>query len=299
MADGRRSLGDVPRVWERKKVPRYGLSKKLQANCWLQYSMLQCESMTAFEAALYNCRVNSRLLEKWKKGLHHPTRASALRIEEVAPGGLELYDLPLWRLLENEPIGLKEIDRLMAPFRTPARYWWSHYSFPNDEELQRTHRYGGVTVADDIDGLFQRGDIYGFTAIVAAVRRSEVRGDPTHGEACAFMYRALPSLYKLPWFSSQRVLLEACVNALRARVWMSLMKFDVDWDVINRQATDSGFEPKRELRRRDPFMGRFIPLEDPIMYAEWIPGAEVKRQRLLEAAAIERSRQPQLSSPVS
>ena len=291
MDEGRRSLGDLLKKWNRDADPRYGPSDHLRSNCWIEFAIQRCGSQQAFADELYGDKVDSKLVGKWLKGLHVPTRSSAKKLEKKARGVLALYDLPLWKLLQNRPMGIKEINRLMAPFRTDPNCVWQYWSFPNDEELAREFRYGGVTARADLDGLFQRGDIYGFTAIVAAVRTYEVQGDGLHGEACAAMYRALPALYKLPWFASQREALEACLSALRVRVWSSALKFDIDWDVINRQTADPEFQPKRELRKREPYTLRFQELEDPILYAEWIPGAEVKRLRLLKEAAAERRRQ--------
>jgi hypothetical protein len=291
MADGRKSLKDILNAWEGQKPPRHGPSEHLQANCWLQFAIHQCGSLSAFSKAFYGDKEDSKLITKWLNESHLPTRSSVLKLQDVAPGGLGLHDSPLWKLLRDRPMGLKEIDRLMAPFRMKPECWWQYWSFPNDDDLRESGRYGGVTNRHDTNGLFQRGDIYGFTAIVAAVRTYEVLGDPLHTGACAYMYRALPSLYKLPWFASQRNLLESCLKAIRARVWMSFMNFDIDWDVINRQSADPEFEPKRELRKRDPVTWRFQQLEDPILFAEWIPGREVKRRKLMREAAAERRKQ--------
>ncbi len=296
MAQGRRSPGDILRSWEHRKPPKYGPHDHLQTSCCMQFAIHACGSETELSKKFYGEKDASGLVSKWLHGTHVLSRNSAENLEECAPGVLALYDLPLWALLENRPMGLKEIDRLTAPFRVASK--WLFWSFPNDDELIATHRYGGVMVRDDVDGLFQRGDVYGFTAIVAAVRASESEGDPDHSLACAFMYRALPSIYKLPWIVSQRKQLESCLKALRGRVWMSYMNFDIDWDVIDRQTADPLFEPKRELRKREPITRRFQTLEDPILYAEWIPGAEAKRLRLLKEAAAERRRAKRLNKRV-
>ena len=295
MGQGRRSPGNILRSWDHRKPPKYGPHDHLRTSCCLQFAIHAYGSETALSKKFYGEKDASGLVNKWLHGAHVLTRNSAENLEECAPGVLALYDLPLWALLENRPMGLKEIDRLIAPFRAAPEFWWLFWTFPNDDELRETHRYGGVMIRDDVDGLFQRGDLYGFTAIVAAVRASETEGDPDHSLACAFMYRALPSIYKLPWIVSQRKQLESCLMALRGRVWMSYMNFDVDWDVIDRQAADPNFEPKRELRKRDPITLRFQQLEDPILYAEWIPGAEAKRLRLLNEAVAERKGQKHLA----
>lgn len=293
MDEGRRSVGDMLKMWnrDRDKDPRYGPSDHLRSNCWIAFVMQHCGSLEAFADALYEGKADSKLIGKWRKGTHVPTRSSALKLEKIAPGGIALFDLPLWKLLENRPLGIKEIDRLMSPFRYDPKCWWQYWSFPNDFEPGRELRSGGLMIRHDLDGLFQRGDIYGFTAIVAAVRTCEAQGDALHGEACAAMYRALPALYKAPWFAGQRELLESCLHQIRSRVWSSLIKFDIDWDVINRQVEDPEYEPKRELRKRDPVTLRFQDLEDPILYAEWIPGTEAKRLRLRREAAAERRKQ--------
>ena len=299
MFEGRRSVGDILKEWTHEVDPRYGSSERLRSNCWIDFMIHRCGSLQEFAKKLYGEKADSKLVGKWLKGLHVPTRSSALKLEKTVPGGLALFDLPLWQLLKNRPMTIKQIDHLMAPFRTDPKCRWQYWSFPNDFEPGRELRFCGVTFRNDLDGLFQRGDIYGFTAIVAAVRAFEVQGDELHGEACAAMYRALPALYKLPWFARQRELLEACIQAIRLRVWSSVLHFDIDWDVINRQMADPEFEPKRELRKRDPYTLRFNQLEDPILYAEWIPGVEAKRLRLLKEAAAERRAQRSVARKTS
>lgn len=69
----------------------------------------------------------------------------------------------------------------------------------------------------------------------------------------------------------------------------SAFMFDVDWPVIWRQVDDPAHEPNRLKRPRNPATGRFVDIEDPIMDAQIIPGAEVrKKERAREARAAKR-----------
>lgn len=262
----------------RKQSPRHDLAARLQAGVWLQYAIHKLGSAAELAKVVCRDREDSHLVAKWQKAIHLPSRSTVRKLERLVQGGLALFDLPLWKLLENRRLDLKQIDRLMSPFRSGRNDGDGYWKFPNDDELRESGRFGGIWWRDELEQLRQRGDIYGFTAIVAAVRTLEVYGADSHCEACAYTYRMLPSLYKFPWFASQRHLLEPCLDTLRRRSRMCWVRFDVDWDVINRQTLDPAFEPKRELRKIDPADLRYVDLEDPILYAEWIPGKKVKRR---------------------
>jgi len=265
----------------------------------LSYVLYQCETIQKLEDAIYKGKTKSKLIGKWLSGKNQVGRRSAEKPEKIAPGALAFFDLPLWSLLEDRMMGAQDVDKLMVQFRwpNPRPAFGPYWSFPNDQDMLRQHRYGGTVIRADTDGLFQRGDLYGFTAIVAAVRHAEAADPMRHTAACADMFRCLPALYKLPWFEQHRALLESCVHAIRSRVWVSLVAFDVDWDVINRQTADVEYQPKRELRMRDPLTWAFKALEDPILPSEIIPGTLVHKKALARSRSRDSKGRSSLSTP--
>ena len=64
--------------------------------------------------------------------------------------------------------------------------------------------------------------------------------------------------------------------------------FDVDLDIIWRQADDPNHQPLRERRARDPITNRFADIEDPILHAKIVAGMEVRRKELKQKARRER-----------
>lgn len=281
------------------KPSKVGPHDMLRSSCWLSYVLYQCGTMKALEEVIYEGHTTSKLIGKWLSGKTQVSRRSAEKTVTIAPGSLDFFDLPLWNLLEDRMMEPQDVGRMMQRYRWPnphpmfGPYWW----FPNDDDMLRQRRYGGTVIRADTDGLFQRGDLYGFTAIVAAVRHAESEDPMDHVAACANMYRCLPSLYKMPWFATNRVLLESCLHAIRARVWMSRVAFDIDWNVINRQVLDVEYQPKRELRMRDPVTWEFKALEDPILPSKIIPGAVVRKRELARDRSRDRSARAAPTTP--
>jgi hypothetical protein len=116
------------------------------------------------------------------------------------------------------------------------------------------------------DALMQRGDIFGFMAILATVREAEATGNgESHFVFCADLYRAIPAILKFPWLNEHFELFKECIVSIHHRMWTSRLLFSVDWEVIQRQILDPTFETERDRRRRDPESFRFIELEDPIV----------------------------------
>lgn len=82
---------------------------------------------------------------------------------------------------------------------------------------------------------------------------------------------------------------------MRSRVFLSGLLYDVDLDIILRQADDPSHQPWRELRKRDPQTQRFVDIEDPIQPAEIVGGFQV-RERAAKAQARRAARRNRVSS---
>jgi hypothetical protein len=247
------------------RTPRW---KQLRGMVWLDYAIHRSEITGSEFASRYLRSPSGRqtdALQRWLTGKAHPERVSAIKLERVLPGTLEVFDWPLFPLLDRAELSEAKIASLMARFVK-----WAYppgltcFEFPNASPIVWT---GDSTLA------VARGGIWGLTLAIWAARQAEVRFDEhAHLEHCHNMYRALPKVLQNPWVTRARPLLKECLEDVRSGFLYSKMMFDVDWDVINRQVADPTFEPCRERRPRDPRTLRFVDIEDPILPAIVIPG---------------------------
>ena len=119
---------------------------------------------------------------------------------------------------------------------------------------------------------------------------SEAGEEPDHHYVASMdVYRATPAALKEPWLAPHADQLFSLLEIIRSRVISTYLMFDIDLDIIKRQATDPTHEPLREYRPRDPMTHRFIDLEDPILSARLIPGKVWRdQQRHREARRVAR-----------
>lgn len=251
------------KVWLDHAVRRSGL-------CWPDFA----------KSCVYRGRARSSLAEKWRQGKALPTRLSAQRIERLLPGTLAVFDSPLFPLLEDRPFTVQELQKLFAPYRE-ARVPLVIWRFPNDDELRERRHWVPTLVERDTSSLVRRGDVWGFIAALWVARMSEAQGESNdHYMAFMDIYRAAPAALKEPWLASHADQLINLLETLRFREPATFPMFDVDLDIIKRQAADPSHEPIREYRPRDPLTHRFVEIEDPVLPAHWIPGT-VWRDRQL------------------
>ncbi len=292
----RKSYIDVIRKMARNPVSEVAAAHRFRGQVWLGYCQLlaRCPWKEFVKTYVYRQRARSGIAEKWRSGQVLPTRQSAQRVERLLPGTLNVFDSPLFVLLEDRPFTTRELDKIFAPYRAPKTSKYPvAWEFPNDSELRERGHWVLTMVARDTDSFVRRGDLWGFIAALWVVRYSEARGDQDfHIEACKDMYRAMPAALKEPWLAPYSDELFNLLEIVRRRSLYSLAMFDVDMDIIKRQAADPTHEPLRELRPVDPETHRFISIEDPVLKACLIPGKEFRdKQRRNEARRAHRRSQ--------
>lgn len=208
------------------------------------------------------------LVYKWETGKTLATLRSVKRISKELPETLDTYNLPLFSLLENRRLSSAQVRKLLQGYLSTDE-WLFPYAFPNDDELRKQHRFVPTLALDDSKSLFARGDIYGFTVILALVWEAEAKGGAAeHWMHAANLYRAIPNVCRIPWFRRNLSLLRECVETIHCRgsVPHALLEFDVDWNVIQNQIEAPTHETIREKRSRDPVTLRYVDLEDLIRY---------------------------------
>ncbi|WP_332940343.1 hypothetical protein [Lysobacter sp. CCNWLW3] len=204
---------------------------------------------------------------------------SARSLERRVPGTSKYFQLPFYELMANEPTSVRHVRRIIDRYR--SRSTGGHvWKFPDGAETFTMLR-------DDTGPLVARGDIWGFFGIVALVKLAEANSDAiAHAERCKDLYRAMPAVLKAPWTAPARELLRQCVEGMQARMPLSLLLFDVDWEIIDALAANPMYQPAREKRSRDPETLRFVEHDDPILDSVWISGLSAREiARQMQAAA--------------
>lgn len=232
--------------------------------------------------AIYKDRDHSGLHEKWLTGKTALSRVSAEKLDRIALGTLEVFDLPLFPLLSDLPMSEEDVFDLLSTYRRArdSSAGPMPWKFPDEPERLERRDFSPVMSVTDTASLFLYGTAHSFSALLGIVRVAESRRDiELHVRASQDLYRALPFILRAPWFKESREELIALLDRLRSKVPLSARLFDVDWDVVSRQETDVAISLCRWKRPRCPDTGRFVDLEDPILPAEIIPGVEAKRRR--------------------
>jgi hypothetical protein len=250
----------------------------LRGRAWFDYAVWSSKLSPEHFAKqfIYRGRSRSHLIERWRSGKTLPSRLSAVAVDKYLPGTLEIFDSLLFRFLEDRAMSEKDVIKLLEPYKAPSgsSYEWA---FPNDWEPGVKRHWVPIALEFDTAALARRGDVWGFIAILGLVRLAEARGDAAlHNEACMDMYRALPAMLKLPWLLLHVDLLKQCLHQIRERELFSTMMFDVDWDVITRQAADPSYDPILERRPSELIDDQFTGIEDPVLPARLISGTRAR-----------------------
>lgn len=278
------ALADLVLALTNKKRARvgewHGLRTALTLSCAQHKTGFTLAGLA--EKSIYVSRTRSGLHEKWADGQAMLSRISAMKLEKIAAGTLETFDLPLAPLLAKEPLSEARIYKLLSRYRRgpEGSDGLLPWRFPDEAERMKKKDFNLITSVTDTTNLFLYGTPHSFSVLLGLARLAESRRDlMLHVRAFQDIYRALPFVLQIPWFSENRSKLIDLLHKTRCRMPLSAILFDVDWEVISRQEKDPSIELCRWQRPRCPTTGRYVDLEDPIVEAEIVPGLEVKRRK--------------------
>lgn len=282
------SLADILRTCSKSPLDTKQL-RDARGGAWLGHSLhLSGLELTAFtKKYIVRNRTRSNLVRKWQRGEAAPSELTVATVEESLPGSRWIYDLPLWELLRNEPISSQRLRTIAAGLTANPgiHMWW----FPGDDARFAQAKIPFATYPDT-DPLVARNDVWGLVGCVLKTRLCEQdRAMGEHLNESMNMFRALPGALKTPGFRPYAQELFSSLMDLRSRVFLSTLLYDVDLDVILRQADDPTHQPWRDFFKRDPQTDRIIDIEDPILFADIVPG-RVARDRAARALASRASR---------
>lgn len=235
---------------------------------------------------------------EWAKGKHTISANTVMRICKNRPDLYELYFLPLWPLLYVKSIYTKKkLNGLISTLTSgnPMSFW----SFPNDWTC--THDFDQLPAAtkriskpptkempdwyfpndgkynghlpltppldkNDSEHLYQRGDIFGFIAILALIREAETSHDM---EACLKhlrnAFKALPSIGRLRPFKNYWRSIGTQLSRFQFKHSVLMNAFLPNWEIMEKQVNGELHITKREHCNKSPYDGRFMLPEEPLI----------------------------------
>lgn len=206
----------------------------------------------------------SGIVLKWLKGEHSVKESRVTTIASIFSGSDLVYKLPIFKLLKDKPLTRPELSRIMKPYISSFGGFecWDFAHPPMQKENM------GVPFPPcwiyDTEALIERGDIWGFTAILYLVRMAEAeRNAIDHLEYMKCLYRALPGLCRNILFYRRWKDTYQCVKHIHYREPTSVLLMRPIDSVLERQILSNEHITRRVFRPRNPRTWRYIELELP------------------------------------
>ena len=225
---------------------------------------------TRLEEEIASNSERSGLVRKWRNGSHCVTERKVLQIARLFPGSEEIFQLPLFVLLENRSISRKELLRIMKHYVNPGdpfRFW----QLPKNFKERTDGTDMPVPLEDYLDCLYERGGIFSFISILYIVRRAEAEGNHLlHIEAVRYAYKSFPSLARHPDFITHWREILSAFEKVHWRLITTGLLLAPDREILQAQIEAPSFFTSRVLTGHSKHSA-VISLhenEDPIIVAE-------------------------------
>lgn len=181
------------------------------------------------------------------------------------PSLVELLSWPI-ELLSLRQAKARTIDAWLSRFQEGTNLLGDpRYVFPCNGTSDQQNM--NPVLGHDLERLYERGDAYGFLAILCAYRRYHLqRSIDQQWYAGRYLIRALAGICRDPRVMPYADALIAMTRRLLCLLPDSSIPIVVDVELINFQIQDPLYEPCREIRLKSGAEGRPLPdPEDPII----------------------------------
>lgn len=230
--------------------------REFRTQVWYHYIRSHV-SPKEIEARLqYTDGDSSKLRYKWERGAPC-SRRSAERFSDIEDS-LEIFDLNVFPLLDaqREPTALPKFLKYHIMDLGEGKVW--HFEcderspcitrlipMPHpSQEAEFTQYIGESLLASntpnifhqDSLGLASRGDLKGFTAILALTRDAEKKNDRVgHARHIANLYRMLPTIIQTTVFQDHYETLKSFLICIQSRLQSTAEGVEVSWPLIEDQ----------------------------------------------------------------
>jgi len=267
-----KSIQDILISLNRRTACKTSSLKKLQTISWLKATFHDYKiGPETLQNNVFKKNANddsSGIVYKWLRGEHHASKTSVDRVAKQYPGSDNFFNSPIFQLLENKRITKTKLEKIISPYLSgpPLRMW----NLPFDDQNVNGLPVSLITHEIDSDTLFQRGDAYGFMAILYLVRKAELENDlGNHTYYMKEAYKAFPAFCKNRYFNHNWDDYLTALVKIQSRMNASINLLLPDFDTIKRQVLSQQLITLRALRPRDSTTNRFILLKEPFIEASF------------------------------
>jgi hypothetical protein len=254
-----------------KKISSKDESAVLQTRIWLE-NIFRTYGIGRHELSGQIGAVGAEstgIVLKWLKGIHAAKKGQVKKMASIFEGSDYAYELPLFKLFMDKPISKAQLNRIMEPYIFTSGLF-KLWKFPYPDHSENKGRPFPPCLINDTEALIERGDLYGFTAILYLLRMAETERDAlNHAHYVACAYSALPSLCRQRLFTKRWKEVLDCLRSLHYRLPTSILLVRPIVPIIRKQIFSAEHITRQSLRPRDPVTGTFTELELPYQTPEY------------------------------
>lgn len=204
-------------------------------------------------------------LSALRSGRHSLSESRCKQLIAYHPDLLPVLSWPMALLSEGVILG-DALSKIMAPFLRDGSFFKT-YQFPGDSEATRLALRATVS-RHDRERLYERGDPFGFFALVETFRTKGLERDTdAQWFAARYMIKALPGLCRHPAAKPYSMDIIARTKFLLRMLPDTCWPIRINEEIIYRQIGSDSHEPSRLTRLEEKTLGNDIEApEEPFFH---------------------------------
>ncbi|WP_339067160.1 hypothetical protein [Teredinibacter turnerae] len=228
-----------------------------RSQVWFGYVRRNANSSEIDGPQISELGESSKLQFKWARGSISATRKSAKKYSSIE-GSLNIFDLEIFPLLDLTNFPIKTLRSYLKDNTWPelGDTWFFESDLSTIQEIGRRRLNSTYQVTDFLEyqgsaylngqipsirrndslKLATRGDINGFTAILALLREAENTQDlDIHAYHAASLIRALPTIAQTPVFAAHKNQLIDFIKSILNKIPDYRERVKIDWRNVESQ----------------------------------------------------------------